>query len=1166
MLVLRTLGSISLDCSERGGELLEILAQPKRLSLLAYLAVAEPRGFHRRDTLLNLFWPEMGESRARNALSQSLSFLRKNLAKGMVITRGTEEVELDLSDLTVDVVDFKKAVDDGRWADALEIYRGEFLRGFHLAGAQGFDDWAQVERDRLRAEAARCAWSLAQEQVRQGTLEEGERSAKRAMRLDCPDETTVSRFIGDLIAAGDRVAALRVYHDFTEVLGRTLEIGPTEELEAVALGLRTGVASESHAGEIWKGSSDSPLIGRAPRSVLPPEEPESEFAGRTPELLRLGGFLDRALQGQGAVAFLTGESGTGKTVLAREFCRQWAETNPDLVWAAGHCDANTGSGDPYHPFREIFNILTGDVESHWLAGTISPDRATRLWRLIPVSADAILEFGPDLLDVLVTSRRLAARVQDFDGEGVDWEGRFSSVRKAGDDVPPMEQRSTLFEQCARVLRRIAQNRPLVLLLEDLQWADSASIDLLFHLGRHLEGAKILILGTFRPSEVGFGRAGGRHPLDKVVNELKSSFGEIEVFLRESGDRSFFDSLVDSEPNDFHEAFREALFEATQGHALFTVELIRVLQDEGRISEGDDGRWVAEPKLHLERLPARIEAVIEERLARLSRRLRDVLDIASVEGEHFTLEVVARVLGEDPSNLLRSVSGDLEKRHRLVRIKGVQRRGGLRLSIFSFRHALFQRFLYDRLDSAERAYLHEQVARAMAEVFGAQSERKALPLARHFREAGAYMEAIRFLRIAAERAKERGAYPESFRLLEEARSLVSRIPNSTVRDRLELGVLSSLGILSWVLGISIDDPEGLLARTRELAAVLEDDDRMYWALGCTFTRQFFLGKPEEGERTLKELQAVVGRSEDAGKRLQQHTWLGFNALHRGFPREALAHLDKVESTFDPDVHQAVMSFWLKKPMPFVRSLKALALGPMGFPDSAANCVREAYQLLEGTQDATALLHVGIHDVLLRLLCCDPRGVGSENEVFDDIVERTGPGGWGAVCRFASGWCTANREDPSAGAAMMEQALRTLDDNNWSCWRPYLQALHADTLGMLGQASRALEQVESSLARIESTGERFQEPEVNRIKGNLLLLLPTPDIQGAEASYRRAVAIAHRQETRLFELRASVGLARLLRDQDRVREARAVLKKPYSFLMEGFDFPDPAEAGTLLLEMA
>lgn len=214
------------------------LTQPKRLALLTYLVLARPRGFQRRDTLLAIFWPELDQTRGRKALSQALFFLRNALPERVLFSRGTEEVGVDFHRIRCDVIHFEAALEQRRWAKAVDLYGGELLAGFHLAQTSGFEDWLIFERERLREMAAEAAWSEAMGRLKAGEAVQAERVAGKAIYLAPTQEGPVRMFIEALARAGDRAAALRFYEKYVEVLDRALEVDPAPETAALAEGLR----------------------------------------------------------------------------------------------------------------------------------------------------------------------------------------------------------------------------------------------------------------------------------------------------------------------------------------------------------------------------------------------------------------------------------------------------------------------------------------------------------------------------------------------------------------------------------------------------------------------------------------------------------------------------------------------------------------------------------------------------------------------------------------------------------------------------------------------------------------------------------------------------------------------------------------------------------------
>ena len=237
MVEFRILGALNL-LNTGGHELKAILAQPKRVALLAYLAAVTPPRLHRRDSLTALFWPDLDQEHARAALRQALHGLRQELGEGVLVSRGDEEVGLDVERLRCDVVEFERATKEGRLADALELYRGELLEGFFIRGAIGFEQWLEDQRARLRSVALRSATSLAEQRRGDGDLTESANWTRRALRIAPFDEPTLRRLILTLDRLGDRAGALDVYAAFTQRLKAELETDPAPETAALANTIR----------------------------------------------------------------------------------------------------------------------------------------------------------------------------------------------------------------------------------------------------------------------------------------------------------------------------------------------------------------------------------------------------------------------------------------------------------------------------------------------------------------------------------------------------------------------------------------------------------------------------------------------------------------------------------------------------------------------------------------------------------------------------------------------------------------------------------------------------------------------------------------------------------------------------------------------------------------
>jgi ABC-type oligopeptide transport system substrate-binding subunit/DNA-binding SARP family transcriptional activator/tRNA A-37 threonylcarbamoyl transferase component Bud32 len=485
-----------------------------------------------------------------------------------------------------------------------------------------------------------------------------------------------------------------------------------------------------------------------------PERPV--FVGRESELDCLTGFLDAAVQGQDCVAFIAGDAGSGKTTLMQAFADRALVQQADLLVIQGVCNAFSGSGDPYLPFRSTMRMLTGDVESRWTGGTITQDQALNLWAAVPLATRALVEHGNELIETFVPGESLISRVSAAVPEDVILLQKLRQVVAHDKPVPGDIEQPELFEQFCQVLRTVAKERSILVLLDDLQWADSGSIDLLFHLGRSLKGARVLIVGAYRPEEISLGRRGKRHPLAPILDELKREYGQIWIDLNRVGGVAFVEAFLDTEPNRLDEEFRKMLSDHTDGHALFTVELLRDLQERGELVKDDDGLWVESPTLDWDRLPARVEGVIEARIGRLEDELREILTVAAVEGEDFTAQIVAQVQQIRERKLLRTLSRELQKRHQLVRERTEIQIGERLLSRYRFAHSLFQRYLYNDLGTGERRLLHGEIADILEEFYAGRLDEISVQLAGHYSEAGETGKAAGYLLKAGDQARLRFA--------------------------------------------------------------------------------------------------------------------------------------------------------------------------------------------------------------------------------------------------------------------------------------------------------------------------------------------------------------------------------------------------------------------------
>ncbi len=891
------------------------------------------------------------------------------------------------------------------------------------------------------------------------------------------------------------------------------------------------------------------------------------FVGRERELGELEGYLEKILAGQGRLCFVAGQAGSGKTALVRQFAQQALVADPELVVAIGSCNAQTGIGDPYLPFREALVMLIGDGTTQQAASRIAPENASRLRAALVRSVQVLVEAGPELIGVLVPGGQLVGALGRAVVKKVGWMSRLDELakRKMGLGAPLAEQ-NRIFEQYTAFLQRLSARTPLILFLDDLQWADSASLGLLFHLGRNVDTSHILILGAYRPNDVALGRGGERHPLEPVVHELTRYCGDISIDLDaipEAASRQFVDAVLDAEPNDLGETFRQALFHQTGGHALFTVELIGTLQERGDLVRNGDGRWVEGPSLDWDALPARVEAVIAERIARLSEEPRELLTVGSVQGEQFAAEVVARVKNMSERQAIRELSEDLQRQHRLISAQGMVELGHLRLSLYRFLHNLFQQYLYGNLDEAERAYLHRDVGDVMEALFAGQTEEVAAQLARHFDEGGMPAKAAAYRLQAGNQAQRMSAHQEATAHLIRGLELLASVPPGPERMQLELGLQTSLGTTLIVThGYASPDVEKAFVRARGLCRALGDPPQVAPVLTGLALFRLVRGELtsalEEGEQLLR----LAEREGDAGSILAGRALLGATTLYLGHLDDARAHFEETVALYDRPKHGELAHRFGQDPCVTALSYLSWLLWLQGYPDQARRRARSAVELATELGQPYSLGHATNWSALLHQMM---RHWPESKAQAAAALRLSGQGlfpVWLATGAMVHGTAIAHEGRLEEGLAELSQGLEAFEATGARLALPYFRARLAELYlmaGRPGEGLRALEEAQSHTEQI------WWLPEHHRLHAELLLLVPGSEAE-AEVLLRKALEMTRRQKLKSLELRTALTLACLLRRQGRTTEGRDVLAECYAWFTEGFDTADLREARELLGELA
>ncbi|MFV2039540.1 MAG: BTAD domain-containing putative transcriptional regulator, partial [Acidimicrobiales bacterium] len=863
------------------------------------------------DRLVAEVWGELAPKSARRTVHSYIASLRGSLNVGREILCGRQGgYALDVDPARVDAARFESNVESARSRhvsdpvgalgllnETLSMWRGSPFGV--LAGEVPLlrTEATRLEELRLVAVELRIDCELAAGRGGPGIGELERLVVEHPFR-----EGLWRRLMLALYRSGRQGEALSAYQRARRVLGEELGIEPSRGLTQLeeqillqdpALDFHPGEAHTTGAGLLpgqHKGEPPEFLFDHSTAQ----EPVRGVFVGRDSELARLNGFLDDAVAGHGKPVFVTGEAGTGKTDLVTEFIKGAQAAHSDLVVAVGACETMTGIGDPYLPFRETLNLLTGDCELSWAAGVISRDHALRLWRLLPTAVAAICDNGTTLLDSFVPGTELAGRASAFGPDGEPSLAQLEqllAVKAAGGSAPAEQHRT--FAEYAAVLDAIAARAPLVLVIDDLHWADPSSVQLFAYLSRRLDGRRILLIGTYRPENVADGTASNPHPMVEVISDIKRRFGDTSVDLDQAtadGGRLFVDALVDAEPNRLSESFRVQLAERSGGRALFASELLRDVQRRGDLEKDAEGLWVERTRISWQALPARVEGVIEGLFGRLDPELREALVVAAVEGVEFTAEAVASVQGIDAARLVRRLSQDAGHQHRLVEARGAHRTETQRLSRYRFRHSLFQKFLYDGLDPAERAYLHEAVGDALETLHRPNTAEVAVQLAAHYQKAEIGDKAGVYLQQAGDRAMQLSANTEAIGYYSEALHVLGTQLNTTERAHRELTVLIRLSLpLAMTQGHWADQIHHALTRARVLCEELGATAELFPTLRGLWHYHHSRLELDQSRELADQLLGLANEQRDPVLIMQANWMLGENAYFLGDFVQAREHL-------------------------------------------------------------------------------------------------------------------------------------------------------------------------------------------------------------------------------------------------------------------------------------
>jgi class 3 adenylate cyclase/tetratricopeptide (TPR) repeat protein len=845
------------------------------------------------------------------------------------------------------------------------------------------------------------------------------------------------------------------------------------------------------------------------RSRLHAAHTLTPFIGRQHELQTLGEWWNLAEAGEGQVVLIHGEPGIGKSRLVWQF--RESLTGRPHSWLESFCspfEVNT-------PFAPVANLITASYI--WTSNDSAAERFDALEQSLG-DAGLKLEEAIPLIAELVN---------------LPLPDRYQPLLS-----PPEQRRRRLISVVAQWTYALAGLQPLVLLLEDLQWADPSSLELHHLLVEECAKLPLMLIYTARPkftppwparthhSHLMLARLSGRHTREMA---------RLAVARAAMTDRTL-----------------DLVVERTDGVPLFVEELARVVAETGGTDSND------------QQIPVTLADSLMARIDRLGTA-KEIVQIAAVIGRGFSYALLREIAGKPDGVLLAALD-------RVVESELIGATGGRSEASYVFKHVMVRDTAYGSLLKSRRRELHRAVARTLSEKFAARAEAEPEVLAYHLTEAGQSDPAAAAWQQAADRSAARGAFAEAASHYSRALEVLSTTPASEARDQREMTLLISLGsVLTPTKGLASREVENIFRRARELGGRL-GQVRKAAMLGLW---QSYLTRGElAAAQELAQQRLEIAEREGAPLSLcWGHFAMGATLMHRGLLAESLTHLRAaVEQSHNRDSATRPFDAGV-----LAMSYLAVALMAAGFPDQARDVAVRTMRTAEQLAKPSNIAFCAINVAAMHQLSFNPQAALAIADSAAELARTHGVAQLASALDVYTGWGVAAAGNPSEGADRIRRGIA-----GWLADGGRLpHAWYLSLLGWTYALDRRFEEAEETMKdAAAAVGElHLEEPIVLWTRADILRMAATnaggidgvatnggADSAALEAAWRAAIESARAKAMRLFELRSTVGLARLLGARGETSAAREMLGPLHDSFREGADSFDLVEAKRLLSDLA
>jgi DNA-binding winged helix-turn-helix (wHTH) protein/predicted ATPase len=862
------------------------------------------------------------------------------------------------------------------------------------------------------------------------------------------------------------------------------------------------------AGRVYQVLGESMVAGRF--DALRPGR--SELVGREEELDLLLRRWELAERGVGRAVLLIGEAGIGKSRLARALQeRLYGVSYVSLILDCSPLHKDTA----FHPISAELLRAAG-IEP----GDGAETKLDKLEALLQPSSESLAK------DVPLFAALLSIPV-----------GESSSPAR----LTPQQLKEHTLAALLRRLKRLCDARPVLMIVEDLQWIDPTSLEALCRIIEEAAGLRLLLLMTAR-LEFTPPWPNHRHTATMALTRLGRSETEALVVGMSHG--------RPLPPEVF-----EQIADRTDGVPLFIEELTKSVLESGLLREVGD-RYELSGPLPALAIPSTLHASLLARLDRLAMG-KDIAQVSAAIGREFSYNLILAVGGLAEPDLNAALA-------RLVAAGLIFQRGSPPEATYAFKHALLQDAAYGSVLRGRRRQIHANIRRALEDRFPEITEAQPELLAFHCSEAGLVREAIDYWERAGRQAAERFASTEATGHFQRALKLLQQRPEGIERDGRELDLVIALGPALLATRPSAD-PEVAknYARAGELARKTGRSGELFPSLWGAHLVAVVAGDNTTAAKLVDELLALARSLNDPGFLLQAHHAAFGVRRTSGDLADAQKHAEAAVDIYRPDRHgRHALVYGAHDPGACACMNLALLLLLGGFPDQSQARADQGLALARSLRHPQSLLQTLRMAADLHSLRREPGATADLAAELLRLSAQHGSAVGTANAALLSGWARIMRGERADGLGEVQEGLRLWRQTGSKLHVPQRLACVAEYFIAAGRPQLAWPLLEEAFVAAKRFGERFFESELHRLKGELLLELFEQRQDDAIACCQRALTIARSQDARLLELRAATSLAHLWHRQDRHSEATTLLAPLLAWFTEGLTLPDLHAAKVLL----